>query len=68
MTVKPIHRCKPHGEPYTVCPTCGCEYCERTWPVCPRGSWHPSHGTTAQQIADRYTALAEARRQNIRNL
>lgn len=30
------HHCKQHGEPYTVCPDCACEYCERYWRRCPR--------------------------------
>jgi hypothetical protein len=65
--MKPIHKCKIHGKDYTVCPQCQCEYCELTWPVCPRLSWHPSHGTTAEESGRRYQALQLAREQSARN-
>jgi hypothetical protein len=34
--MRTIRRCKLHGEPYTVCPICAHQYCERYWPRCPR--------------------------------
>ncbi len=62
-----IHICTLHAKPYTVCPDCGGEYCEKTWKVCPRIDWHPSHGTTAVDIARRYTALDDARKLSAAN-
>lgn len=38
-----IHKCKCHEEPYTVCPLCGCQYCAKTWPACPRTAWSIAH-------------------------
>lgn len=61
-----VHRCKLHGHPYTVCPLCACEYCVQTWPVCPRASWHPAHGTTPEEIGRRYQALEQGRQEGIR--
>uniref|UniRef100_A0A6M3IJ82 Uncharacterized protein n=1 Tax=viral metagenome TaxID=1070528 RepID=A0A6M3IJ82_9ZZZZ len=31
-----VYICKIHGEPYEVCQKCGCNFCTRTWPLCPR--------------------------------
>lgn len=57
-----IHHCKCHSRPYTVCQLCGAEYCPSFWRVCPRVSWHPAHGTTAEEIAARYIAQQNTRR------
>jgi len=46
-----------YQHPYTVCPACRCQYCDRIWPTCPRTSWHPGHGTDATDTGARYTAL-----------
>lgn len=62
-----IHTCKSHGHPYTVCPRCGCQYCERTWPVCPRLSWHPAHGVDDADRGRRYADLEQGRLQGERN-
>lgn len=63
MTPPKVHRCKLHGytHAYTVCPACGCQYCPHYWPACPRTSWHPAHGTTAEDTGRRYAALQDAR-------
>lgn len=63
MTTK-VYRCKSHDyrHEYTVCPQCACQYCPKTWPQCPRVSWHPAHGTDDADRGRRYTALEDARR------
>jgi hypothetical protein len=35
-TTKTIHQCKCHGNDYTVCPVCECQYCPLYWRACPR--------------------------------
>lgn len=66
--MKTIHRCKSHNyeHSYTVCPLCECQYCERTWPVCPRISWHPNHADNDAERGRRqrelYTAHKESER------
>ncbi len=52
-----IHRCKDHGKLYTVCSTCGCQYCELTWRQCPRVSWHPAHAHTEEETGRRWREL-----------
>jgi hypothetical protein len=56
---KKIYRCKAHQyqHEYTVCPACGCQYCDRIWEACPRDSWHPAHGGTTEEIGQRYSEL-----------
>jgi hypothetical protein len=57
-----VYRCRCHDQPYTVCPACGCQYCPQYWRQgCPRDSWHPAHGTTAQDVGERYQVLQAAR-------
>jgi len=60
MSARParVYRCKCHDRPYTVCPDCGCQYCPAYWREgCPRLSWHPGHGATAEDAGRRYLAL-----------
>jgi len=61
-----IHRCRLHDHPYTVCPLCGCQYCPRVWPSCPRESWHPAHGTSEEDTGRRYRELEEGWQERIR--
>ena len=57
-----IYRCKLHdySHDYTVCPSCGCQYCPEHWAVCPRTSWHPSHATTAEGAGARFASAETA--------
>jgi hypothetical protein len=59
-TTKTIHRCKEHGELYTVCPACSCQYCARTWRRCPRTDWHPAHANTEEETGRRWRLLQMA--------
>ena len=61
--MKKIHRCKLHRytHEYTVCPECGCQYCDTHWAQCPRTSWHPNHGQSAADTGRRYNQLEQAR-------
>lgn len=51
-----IYRCKCHGNDYTVCPLCQCQYCPLYWKACPRCPEIKRH---AQHIAAMEYASSE---------
>lgn len=61
-------RCKVHhgAHEYTRCGVCDCEYCPHSWEACPRGSWHPAHGSTDEEVGRRYRAMEASRRESER--